>query len=573
MKKRKRLLAFLLALILTLSTVVVALAVTVTVRYKIYVYSDEIIYDRYDYTVGTVPEVTHRKILADSSLGSGSGLYHIKFVGDTSTYCYCIQPGFKSDDSSNYVQSNYAAAWYNLPASKQSAVAMVLALGFPSQDYGKVSYDTNSADIIKAEKYAATQAIIWGIICEYINPYTFYEYWWNSPTNPFYSCVNTSTYPTFAYWYDTLLEELQRTVLIPSFSATAKKWCEPIELQYDATTGKYKASVYDDNEVLENFDYTYNSGGITVSRNGYTLNITATEAAAKNLSTTPIYLNASGGLIVSDPDDAVLCYYDSSGKYQAMGRYAYDGIDPQVAYIQLTAKMAAASLEITKVDSDTKAPLKGVGYHLYDSASKQVGEAYTNENGKVTFADLPLGNYTYQEFSTLDGYQLDSTKYSADLTKVGAIQVTRENTPLRGSLTVYKVNAEGTSLSGAKFLLEKSTDGGTTWSQVGEKTTGPDGSAAWTKLTVNANTKYRITETATLPGYSLMGSPIYEGVLPEGNNYDVAITVCNSQLTMLPFTGGNGFTTYDLFAMLMLGMGFYFAKLTKSIYEKKEKTK
>ena len=70
-----------------------------------------------------------------------------------------------------------------------------------------------------------------------------------------------------------------------------------------------------------------------------------------------------------------------------------------------------------------------------------------------------------------------------------------------------------------------------------------------------------------------MGSPIYEGVLPEGNNYDVAITVCNSQLTMLPFTGGNGFTTYDLFAMLMLGMGFYFAKLTKSIYENKEKTK
>ena len=215
MKQRKKLMAFLLALILALSTIVTALAVTVTVKYKIFVYSDEITYYRYDYTGGTTPVITYRTILADSSLGSGSGLYHVKWIEPNQTICYCIQPGFRSDDSSNYVQSNYAAAWYNLPAEKQAAIAMVLALGYPSVDYGKVSYDRNSSDIIMAEKYAATQAIIWGIICEYIDPYDFYEWY-----NPFYYCVDTDDYPTFEYWYDELLDALQQSVLIPSFAAT-----------------------------------------------------------------------------------------------------------------------------------------------------------------------------------------------------------------------------------------------------------------------------------------------------------------------------------------------------------------
>ena len=566
MKQRKRIISLLLAFILTLSTIVTALAVTVTVKYKYYVYSDQITFLRYDYSGSTTPALTNLTILADSSLGSGSALYHVKWLEPNQTICYCIQPGFRSDDSSNYVQSNSAAAWYNLPAAKQAAVAMVLALGYPSQDYGKVSYDTNSSETVMAEKYAATQAIIWGIICEYISPYTFGSWGYN----PFYGCVDTSRYPTFDYWYDALLEDLQQSVLIPSFSATAKKWCEPIELQYDATTGKYKASVYDDNEVLNNFNYTYNSGGITISRSGYTLNITATEAAAKNLITNPLYLSAQGGLIASDPDDAVLCYYDSTGKYQAMGRYAYDGIDPQIAYIMLSAKLANAALEITKVDSDTKQPLKGVGYHLYDASKKQVGEAYTNEQGKITFSDLPLGKYTYQEFSTLDGYALDSTVYEADLSAGGTVQVTRENKLKLGSLTVHKVDAAGNPLCGVSILLEKSTNGGVTWSGVETKSTGTDGIAAWTELSIGSATRYRLTETATLPGYFLMTSPIYEGSLPEGDNYDVTITACNSQLTMLPFTGSNGFTTYFLFAMLMLGMSIFYAKKSNLL---KEKTK
>ena len=566
MKQHKRLIAFLLAIVLTLSTVVSALAVTITVKYKYYVYSSQITFLKYDYSESTTPKLTNLTILAESSLGSGSALYHVKWIEPNQTICYCIQPGYHSDDSSNYAQGT-SGAWYNLPAAKQSAVALAMAYGYPSADYGVASGDRNDSNTVMAEKFAATQAIIWGIICEYISPYNYYE--WGS--NPFYTCVDTSNYPTFALWYGEILEAMQNSVDIPSFSATTKKWCEPIVLQYDAASGKYTASVSDSNYVLSDFDFSYNSNGISVSQSGNKLNITATEAAAKTLMDTPVYLSSYGSAITVDPNKAVIGYYDKTGKYQAVAQYTGVGIDPQIAYIELTAKVAAGGLEITKVDGDTKTPLQGVGYRLYDAAAEQVAEGYTDRDGKLIFSNLPLGKYTYQEFYALDGYAQDCTVYEADLSEAKVLQVTHENKLKRGSLTVYKVDAAGMPLSGVRILLEKSTDAGVSWSPLEEKATGVDGIAAWAELTVGTDVHYRLTEIATLPGYSLMSSPLYEGSLPEGDTFDVAVTACNSQLTALPFTGSNGFTIYFMFAMLVLCAGFCFAKNYKVKKEYKRK--
>lgn len=247
----------------------------------------------------------------------------------------------------------------------------------------------------------------------------------------------------------------------------------------------------------------------------------------------------------------------SNSAHQLLATYYPERAEPELS-----------ELEITKIDSDTKKVLKGVGYRLYNAKGKKVGEGYTNKYGKLIFSDLTLGKYTYQEFSALDGYELDTTVYNADLSDGGTFKVTSENKMKLGSLTVHKVNAAGNSLSGVSIRLEKSTDSGKTWKAVGTKITGVNGIAAWTDLAVGSSTRYRLTETATHSGYSLMGSTIYEGSLPEGDNYDVTITACNSQLTMLPFTGGNGFTTYFLFAMPMLCMGLYFAKKSKTNYMK-----
>lgn len=733
MKVFKRFTALVLALVMAAMLAVSAYAATVVVKYRVYVYTSQLTFKQYDYSSSTTPSTRNLTILADSSLGSGSALYHVKYVNGA--VAYCIQPGVRSDDSSNYVQGS-SGCWYNLPASVQSGIALALACGYPSAEYGTAYGDSNSSDIIGAEKWAATQAVIWDLICEYRSPYD-YRSWGSSP---FYNCVDTSRYPTFALWYSEIVDAMQSATDIPSFAATSSRWCDTIELTKD-TSGNYSASVTDTNGVLGDFNFANNSGnGITFTQRGNTLTITATAEAAKGLSTEKTY-SATGSAYGIGPDEAVLCWYDSTGKYQSLASYTGTGLDPVRAYIKIKATvtedkgsltinktdadtgkalagvtyrlfdsagnkiadvttgtdgkavfadlplgsytyqeisapsgyvvddtkypititsttpnitatrtnaLGKASVEISKVDADSETPLQGAGFRLYDASGSQVAEGYTDANGKLTFTGLKLGNYTckefqapagyeldetafsvtldqngqmlkvtrenklitgsieilkvdadtkqplagvvyrlfdsegnkiadgttdangkvifdtlkpgkysYQEIRTVDGYQLDDTKYDFSLTSENLnVKVTRENKPVKGCLTVRKVDVTGSPLTGAELLLETSADG-QTWAEAGKITTDKTGIAKWDDLKIGA--QYRITEVKAPAGYTLMTEPLFVGTL-DSTNPDVTITACNSAGFVLPFTGGVGFTTYFLFAALMLCMGVYFCK-------------
>ena len=561
MKTFKRFTALVLALVMAAMLAVSAYAATVVVKYKVYVYTSQLTFKQYDYSSSTTPSTRNLTILADSSLGSGSALYHVKYVNGA--VAYCIQPGVRSDDSSNYVQGS-SGCWYNLPASVQSGIALALACGYPSAEYGSAYGDSNSSDIIDAEKWAATQAVIWDLICEYRSPYD-YRSW---ETSPFYGCVDTSRYPTFALWYSEIVDAMQSAADIPSFAATSSRWCDTIELTKDAS-GSYSASVADGNGVLDDFNFASNSGnGITFSQRGNTLTITATAEAAKNLSTEKTY-SATGSAYGIDPDEAVLCWYDSTGKYQSLASYTGTGLDPVRAYIKIKATVAdeVGRLTINKVDADTGKVLAGVTYRLFDSAGNKIADVTTGTDGKAAFSDLPLGSYSYQEISAPSGYVVDSTKYQITIT-TGTLNITetRTNIMAKGCLTVRKVDVTGSPLAGAELLLETSTDG-KNWTEVGKITTDKTGIAQWDDLKIG--TQYRLTETKAPTGYTLMAEPLFTGTL-DNTNPDVTITACNSAGFVLPFTGGVGFTPYILFAALMLCMGVYFCKKTNLI---KEKTK
>ena len=733
MKTFKRFTALVLALVMAAMLAVSAYAATVVVKYKVYVYTSQLTFKQYDYSSSATPSTRNLTILADSSLGSGSALYHVKYVNGA--LAYCIQPGVRSDDSSNYVQGS-SGCWENLPAAVQSGIALALACGYPSAEYGTAYGDSNSSDIIGAEKWAATQAVIWDLICEYRSPYD-YRSWGSSP---FYNCVDTSRYPTFALWYSEIIDAMQSATDIPSFAATSSRWCDTIELTKD-TSGNYSASVTDTNGVLGDFNFSSNSGnGITFSQKGNTLTITATPEAAKGLSTEKTY-SATGSAYGIDPDEAVLCWYDSTGKYQSLASYTGTGLDPVRAYIKIKATvtedkgsltinkvdadtgktlagvtyrlfdsagnkitdvttgtdgmavfanlplgsysyqeisapegyvvdgtkypititasalnitatrtnaLGKASVEISKVEADSDTPLQGAGFRLYDASGSQVAEGYTDANGKLSFTGLKLGSYTckefqaptgyeldetafpvtlnqneqvlkvtrenklitgsieilkvdadtkqplsgvvyrlfdtegnkiadgttdangklifdnlkpgsysYQEIKTVDGYQLDETKYDFSLTSENLnIKVTRENKPIKGSLIIRKVDVTGSPLAGAELMLETSTDG-KSWTEVSKLTTDKTGIAQWDDLKIG--TQYRVTETKAPAGYTLMAEPLFTGVL-DSSNPDVTITACNSAGFVLPFTGGAGFAPYILFAALMLCMGIYFCK-------------
>lgn len=551
MKVFKSMTALILALVMAAMLAVSAYAATVVVKYKVYVYTSQLTFKQYDYSSSTTPSTRNLTILADSSLGSGSALYHVKYVDGT--VAYCIQPGVRSDDSRNYVQGS-SGCWYNLPAAVQSGIALALACGYPSAEYGTAYGDSNSSDIVNAEKWAATQAVIWDLICEYRSPYD-YRSW---ETSPFYGCVDTSRYPTFAMWYSEIVDAMQSAADIPSFAATSSRWCDTIELTKDAS-GSYSASVTDGNGVLDDFNFASNSGnGITFTQRGSTLTITATAEAAKNLSTEKTY-SATGSAYGIDPDEAVLCWYDSTGKYQSLASYTGTGLDPVRAYIKIKATVTEdkGGLTINKTDADTGKALAGVTYQLFDSAGNKIADVTTGADGKAVFSDLPLGSYTYQEISAPSGYVVDDTKYQITITtETLNITETRTNIMAKGSITVRKVDVTGSPLAGAELLLETSADG-QTWMEVGKITPDSTGVAKWENLKIGA--QYRVTETKAPAGYTLLTEPLFTGAL-DSSNRDITITACNNAGFALPFTGGTGFTTYFLFAALAAFAGVCFCK-------------
>ena len=549
MKYYKRLVGLVLALMMTTALAVTAYATSVTVDYRAYVYSSQITFDQYDYSKSTTPAITTTTITATSSLGSGSALYHMKYADGA--VAYCIEPGVHSDDSGSYREGS-SASWYNLPASVQSGIALAMSLGYPSVDYGTAPGDNNTSTIIKAQKWAATQTIIWELICKYRSAYS-YEDWGASP---FYNCVSKSRYPTYDLWYDKLTAAMQAATMIPSFSAFTPRWCDTIELRRNAA-GSYTATVTDDNEVLGDYNFAANSGsGITFTRKGNTLTITATAAAAKTLTTEKIY-SATGSAYEIDPDRAVVCWYDRFGRYQALAGYTGVGRDPVKAYIKIKAVEEKGSLTINKVDAETGKSLAGVTYRLYDNAGKKVADAITGADGKAVFKDLPQGKYSYQEIRTPSGYVVDKTKYQITITAM-ALNITqkRTNALAKGIITVRKVDATGAPLAGAELLLETSADG-KTWTEVSRVTTDKTGIAKWNGLKIGV--QYRITEVKAPARYTLLTEPLFTGTL-DSSNRDITITACNNAGFVLPFTGGNGFIASIMFVALALMAGVYFCK-------------
>ena len=330
-----------------------------------------------------------------------------------------------------------------------------------------------------------------------------------------------------------------------------------ITLTWDGS--QYVGTATDTNGVLSQYYFRTNISGVTVSQRRNVLTVTATKDAAAKLNG---YISSDYGYALDvEGTESVLLEPSNGSNYQACA--ALTSLpDPVWAYIHFKVKIVEekGSLTINKVDAETGKALAGVTYRLYDSAGKKVTDVTTGADGKAVFKDLPQGKYSYQEITAPSGYVVDKTKYQITITAT-ALNITakRTNALAKGSITVRKVDATGAPLAGAELLLETSADG-KAWTEVGRVTTDNTGSAKWNGLKIGV--QYRITEVKAPAGYTLLTEPLFTGTL-DTNNRDITITAYNNAGFVLPFTGGTGFTTYFLFAALMLCMGVYFAKKSK----------
>jgi uncharacterized surface anchored protein len=244
-------------------------------------------------------------------------------------------------------------------------------------------------------------------------------------------------------------------------------------------------------------------------------------------------------------------------------------------------------LKIVKRDAYEDTPLSGAGFRLFDSGGHLIDEGYTDANGELTFESLLYGSYQYQEFAPPKGYKLDDTVYPFSIMEHG-VTITQERDNLRrpGTLEVKKQEQNGKPLAGATFLLEYSTDNGTSWAAVfsrsgddvqtggctssglsdGQLTTGDGGIVTFSGLRADSAILYRLTETQAPVGHSLLGSPLYVGTLPveitgEAEDsetvdgvtycYTLYVTATDDPLFRIPETGGAGFAWLPLFMGFM----------------------
>lgn len=127
----------------------------------------------------------------------------------------------------------------------------------------------------------------------------------------------------------------------------------------------------------------------------------------------------------------------------------------QIVAVTATNALARGNISVLKIDSETGDPLSGVHFTLADGSGEIAAEGDTNTEGRLSFTALPLGNYTLQEVFTVSGYVLDGTEIPVTVSENGqTVEITRENTPIRGSLKIIKKDAyEDIFLSGAGFRL------------------------------------------------------------------------------------------------------------------------
>ena len=111
-----------------------------------------------------------------------------------------------------------------------------------------------------------------------------------------------------------------------------------------------------------------------------------------------------------------------------------------------TDKEPTGTFTLVKKNSDKSANLKGAEYRIWNDNYDKTFT--TNNNGEIKVEGLKLGKYNYQETKAPDGYLLDDTVYSFELTykdqNTAVVYASTERTDEEptGTITIIKKDAE-----------------------------------------------------------------------------------------------------------------------------------
>lgn len=168
--------------------------------------------------------------------------------------------------------------------------------------------------------------------------------------------------------------------------------------------------------------------------------------------------------------------------------------DQQEFKYQYVNRRIKGQLIITKIDKDTKQPLKGATFEI-KKGNTLIQTVTTDDTGVAKLDQLPYGEYTVIEKEAPPGYLLNTTPQKVNIVQDAEIyHVTFENKAGKGNIEITKTeDGSGRKLAGAEFAIwDKSM------AQVDTVVTGESGVGVSSSLPVGT---YYIQETRAPEGY------------------------------------------------------------------------
>ncbi|EAG6760968.1 TPA: SpaA isopeptide-forming pilin-related protein [Listeria monocytogenes] len=191
------------------------------------------------------------------------------------------------------------------------------------------------------------------------------------------------------------------------------------------------------------------------------------------------------------------------------------------------------SVELTKLDSATKATLAGATFELQDKEGNTLQTGLTtDENGVLKVTDLVPGSYQFIETSAPTGYKLDNSPVSFEIIASETdqiVKVTKENTLEVGSVELTKLDSatKATLAGGATFELQNK-EGNTLQTGL---TTDENGVLNVTDLVPGT---YQFVETKAPIGYELDTTPVVFEIIAGETDQPVKVTKENTLVPPTP---------------------------------------
>lgn len=320
----------------------------------------------------------------------------VKAIGDyEGDSCYCIEPGvslYTGDKLSKEAES----FWDNYPSKYNKTIdpdtikvylGRIMQYGYT----GKNSVDwvsTNSSKADDCANHLATQLLVWEtVIGERDENFNHVDATKHGKHN--IKEIISSKHPLrskILSHYSRIEKSVKQHTTVPSFASRSKSKARSIELKWNGKN--YSTTINDTNGVLSNYDFS--GSGLTFSKSGNSLTITAEKAPKDDVLITVNKKNSQRKAVITWTDEKI---GPQSGQLQDIVTFGQSVSDPVKAY--LNVKVSLGNAKLMKVSEDGK--VDNVKFHISGNGISK--DVTTNANGEIQIDNLPPGNYQISEYT------------------------------------------------------------------------------------------------------------------------------------------------------------------------------